>query len=1030
MLLSAAPTRPAYMISTQNLAQTAPAVELATNGDFVVAWTGTVSQFVNNQTIVHTEPFFRRYAANGLPKDGAQVDVLPGAVADNRYDVDVAVAPGGSFIVVWTDENSGGDTDIFFQRFDVFGLPLGGPNRANTSTFDTTNQSEPAIAMADNGDFIITWTHQPASGNSDIYYRRYLADGTPLSLVDASILGSANTKSQSDVAVSPAGVTIVTWTESVGGTDNIYFKAFLPNFNVLIPATQANSTTGRNQSAPSIDVDGRGYFSIVWQDEVSASNHDILMRRYTDTGAARSPADEVVTQTAANETLPSVGMSSGQFVVAWQEFTGNQQTRYQLFSDGGTPLQTTPFTFGISFATHVADAAMNAAGEFAVVVEHPTAGDPFIQGINYRNLQDTIGLYDPLSALYLLRDSNTTGGADLAFFFTGGASNLVPLTGDWNGDGVDTVGLYNPTTSNFYLTNQANGSVAGITFGFGVPGAGWLPISGDWDNNGRDSVGLYDPVNSLFHLATDTFPAVVVLTSFGFGPPGGNWRPLAGNWNGVGGDTIGLYDGTGSTFYLRNSNTTGAADITAGFGPPSGGSIPVTGDWDNNGTDTVGLYSPSSSTFMLRNSNTIGFADVTFGFGAPFAGWLPVAARWLAGAGDTVGLYDVTGTAFYKRYANSAGFANAVEPFGPVATNWVPVVGDWTFAGKTTVGLFDPLTNNFYLRSTNTTGQFDMQVQITGATGSLPVAGDWNGDGTFSVGLYNSATQQFSLRNSNTTGAAQLTFTFQGAQSTWSPIAGDWDGDGVTNVGLYDGATSQFYLRTSNSTGGADIVAGFGAPGAGWLPVAGDWNRDGADTIGLFDPASSTFYLRNSNTSGGADIIAAYGAPGAGWKPIVGDWNGVGAASVMAPGLGASAEGQTLDDSLLAPVIAQAIAIWRDLGLPAEAVADMRATAFRISDLPGTQLAEAADHVITVDQDAAGYGWLVDATPVADPFAGDSATAGRIDLLSVVLHELGHTAGLGDLDGSASGLMSEVLSPGVRRLPGAAEIDAVLAQLN
>ena len=42
--------------------------------------------------------------------------------------------------------------------------------------------------------------------------------------------------------------------------------------------------------------------------------------------------------------------------------------------------------------------------------------------------------------------------------------------------------------------------------------------------------------------------------------------------------------------------------------------------------------------------------------------------------------------------------------------------------------------------------------------------------------------------------------------------------------------------------------------------------------------------------------------------------------------------------------------------------------------------------------------------------------------------DAGYVASLGDLDSSATSLISDMLPTGVRRLPGAAEIDAILAE--
>jgi hypothetical protein len=56
-----------------------------------------------------------------------------------------------------------------------------------------------------------------------------------------------------------------------------------------------------------------------------------------------------------------------------------------------------------------------------------------------------------------------------------------------------------------------------------------------------------------------------------------------------------------------------------------------------------------------------------------------------------------------------------------------------------------------------------------------------------------------------------------------------------------------------------------------------------------------------------------------------------------------------------------------------------------------------------------------------------TAAQGRMDLLTAVLHEMGHLAGLPDRDGSgtAPDLMTDVLAPGVRRTEA---LDAAFAR--
>jgi hypothetical protein len=100
----------------------------------------------------------------------------------------------------------------------------------------------------------------------------------------------------------------------------------------------------------------------------------------------------------------------------------------------------------------------------------------------------------------------------------------------------------------------------------------------------------------------------------------------------------------------------------------------------------------------------------------------------------------------------------------------------------------------------------------------------------------------------------------------------------------------------------------------------------------------------------------------------------------------------------------------------------------------------AQGNTILLDRDAAGYGWFVDPTPRLDEefsiIAAEglravegTAAAGAFDLLSVLAHEVGHLQGADDLSGDSETdeLMSDRLSPGVRRSQALAVLDAFFA---
>ncbi|WP_206521912.1 hypothetical protein [Mesorhizobium sp. M7A.F.Ca.CA.004.04.1.1] len=129
-------------------------------------------------------------------------------------------------------------------------------------------------------------------------------------------------------------------------------------------------------------------------------------------------------------------------------------------------------------------------------------------------------------------------------------------------------------------------------------------------------------------------------------------------------------------------------------------------------------------------------------------------------------------------------------------------------------------------------------------------------------------------------------------------------------------------------------------------------------------------------------------------------------------------------------MLAQAVAIWSGSGqLDATQLAKLSNLDVQITDLPGSALAQSVFGAVMIDRNAAGQGWFVDLSPLdSSEFQLDAsghltalpggAADGRMDLLSVLIHEIGHQAGL-DHDEGDAGVMSAELAAGERRLPEA-----------
>jgi hypothetical protein len=387
---------------------------------------------------------------------------------------------------------------------------------------------------------------------------------------------------------------------------------------------------------------------------------------------------------------------------------------------------------------------------------------------------------------------------------------------------------------------------------------------------------------------------------------------------------------------------------------------------------------------------------------------------------DTVGVFNPATQTWFLRGANSAGPPAAGQfAYGTAAT--IPVSGDWAATGQTGIGAFDTSNFTWFLRNEASAGAPDAGVFQYGFAGAFPVAGDWNNSGHTGIGIFDPTTQTWYLRNEANAGAPDAG-VFRYGVAGGVPVVGDWTGTGHLGIGVFDPRTFTWFLRSSATAGPPDVGV-FQYGGAGARPVAGDWSGSGHAGIGVFDPTTGIWYLRSEPNAGAPDAGQfAFGA--AGWLPVVGDFPPAPqmllAAGGEGPG-GATPLGQEQLQAAVAGALARLSAAGVDPGL----IQSLGSANFDVGLLPDGVLGETdtADRLVTLSADAAGHGWFVDGTPLADEeFAPGapgsplvalpgSAAAGREDLLTAVLHEMGHLAGNPD---GVGGLMAGALGLGTR----------------
>jgi subtilisin family serine protease len=239
------------------------------------------------------------------------------------------------------------------------------------------------------------------------------------------------------------------------------------------------------------------------------------------------------------------------------------------------------------------------------------------------NRPDTIGVYLPNGTWYL-RNSNSTGGADITASF-GGDANDLPVVGDWNGDGMDTIGVYRNSTGFFILSNSNTAPAVNYEVLLGNPGD--TPFAGRWrpDLMTGDGIGVFRPSNGILYQKrqlTSGFSDYFAV----FGNPGDTG--FAGDWNNDMKDSIGVYRPGNTTWYgTNNSEPSGITFGDFGFVWDIGiDGIPFVGDWDGDAVSTVGYLRTTDGTFVLHATLATAGADNSFAFGP--AGARPVAGKW------------------------------------------------------------------------------------------------------------------------------------------------------------------------------------------------------------------------------------------------------------------------------------------------------------------------------------------------------------------------------------------------------------------
>ncbi len=252
--------------------------------------------------------------------------------------------------------------------------------------------------------------------------------------------------------------------------------------------------------------------------------------------------------------------------------------------------------------------------------------DWFVPGLTKEQLEtpfkgDTVGAYDVEKGefIFLSFDSSSENVThnQKRYNFVKSEAGTKPVTGDWNGDGKDSVGIRKPDGT-FMLSNFSEpGQVSQVDyiFAFGPGGDNIIPISGDWNGDGKDTVGIYNTDTGTYFLKNSLQPGKADIIFNGFKPA---MVPIVGDWNGDGKDTLGEYEPDTGKFYHYDDQ--GKLFIEPYRFGGIGGNKAIAGDWNDDGKDGIALVRESHPqygfgkqfSYHYKNNLSGGAADGSF----------------------------------------------------------------------------------------------------------------------------------------------------------------------------------------------------------------------------------------------------------------------------------------------------------------------------------------------------------------------------------------------------------------------------------
>jgi hypothetical protein len=295
-----------------------PRVAVAPDGSFLVIWQTFEPAWPG---VFYSKIRSQAFDSDGQPMGAEQELSTLSTDLQTEAHANVGALEGGGYVAVWESWNSADPMDPTYsiqgRRVGAGGTTIGDQFQVNSLMTGVLEQYPSVAGLADGG-FIATWSAPEIQG------RRFMANGMPMGNdFQINTFTNLSFRNQTDVAVSGDGRVLVVWSddEDPGDSTEIRGRMYDATLNPLGDDFRINTFISDAQSLPQVAGYGAQGFFVVWQSFGSIGPDveptSIEGRIVVGADDFAGPQSLVNQYTLNSQEAPGIGVRVGFVAIAW-----------------------------------------------------------------------------------------------------------------------------------------------------------------------------------------------------------------------------------------------------------------------------------------------------------------------------------------------------------------------------------------------------------------------------------------------------------------------------------------------------------------------------------------------------------------------------------------------------------------------------------------------------------------------------------------------------------------------------------------